>query len=45
VFPVTCLALSRAFTSTAEARPVLFEAPDGAWGSVSSARDLARVLP
>jgi hypothetical protein len=45
VFPVTCLALSRAFTSTAEARPVLFEAPDGAWGSVSSARDLARLLP
>jgi hypothetical protein len=45
VFPVTCLALSRAFTSTARARPVLFEAPDGTSGSLSRSRDLARLLP
>ena len=45
VFPVTCLALSRAFTSTARVRPVLFEAPDGTSGSLSRSRDLARLLP
>jgi hypothetical protein len=45
VFPVTCLALSRAFTSTAGAREVPFEAPDDAKGSVSHSRDLAGLLP
>jgi hypothetical protein len=42
VFPVTCVALSRAFTSTARASDP-FEAAAGAWGSVSSSRDLARL--
>jgi hypothetical protein len=44
VFPLTCLALSRAFTSTARAS-VPFEAPDGTWGSVSRSDDLARLQP
>jgi hypothetical protein len=45
VFPVTCLALSRAFTSTGMA-PVSIEAPsDGTSDSVRRSQDLARLRP